>query len=63
MNRKKPIERDFKATDSSKTSILTPSWMQIPIAEGSKAPADPLKAATFGILRKDQNRTFLAEKD
>lgn len=31
MNRRKPLERDGNANDNTKTSILTPSWMQIPI--------------------------------
>ena len=31
MNRRKPLERGGNANDNTKTSILTPSWMQIPI--------------------------------
>lgn len=65
MNRRKPIERDFCATDSTKTSILTPSWMQIPIDPNSAPKSDPMAAATFngGVLRQENNRTYLVEKE
>lgn len=62
MNRRKPLERGGNANDNTKTSILTPSWMQIPV-EPTKVPkSDPLEATLFGTLRKETNRTFLAEK-
>lgn len=63
MNRRKPFERGGNANDNTKTSILTPSWMQIPVPEGTAPKGDPLHATTFGILKKEANRTFLAEKD
>lgn len=62
MNRRKPLERAGNANDNTKTSILTPSWMQIPLP--STTPKhDPLEATTFGVLKKEKNRTFLVEKD
>ena len=63
MNRKKPLEREGNANDNTKTSILTPSWMQIPINKEAVPKSDPLHGTTFGILKKEQNRTFLAEKE
>jgi hypothetical protein len=63
MNRRKPLERGGNANDNTKTSILTPSWMQIPIPSHVTLKEDPLHATTFGILKKEANRTFLAEKD
>jgi hypothetical protein len=43
MNRRKPLERGGNANDNTKTSILTPSWMQIPVD-----PATVPKEQTFG---------------
>lgn len=63
MNRRKPLERDGNANDNTKTSILTPSWMQIPVDPASAPKSDPMGPAIFGILRKENNRTYLVEKD
>jgi GH18 family chitinase len=63
MNRRKPLERQGNANDITKTSILTPSWMQIAIAPEAKNKGDSFKGVTFSNVRKDQNMTFLAEKD
>jgi hypothetical protein len=63
MNRRKPFERGGNANDNTKTSILTPSWMQIPIPQEAIPTSDPLHGTTFGVLKKEANRTFLAEKD
>ena len=62
MNRRKPLERSGNSNDNTKTSILTPSWMQIPIPLNS-IPKNPLHPTTFGCLRKENNRTYLAEND
>ena len=65
MNRRKPLEREGAANDNTKTSILTPSWMQIPIDKNSAPKSDPMGLAIFGggILRKENNRTYLVEKE
>lgn len=64
MNRRKPLEREGNANDNTKTSILTPSWMQIPIDANSVPKSDTMGQAIFGkILRQENNRTYLVEKD
>jgi hypothetical protein len=63
MNRKKPLERGGNSNDNTKTSILTPSWMQIPVPQEAVPKSDPLEATTFGVLRKENKRTFLSERD
>jgi hypothetical protein len=64
MNRRKPLEREGNANDNTKTSILTPSWMQIPIDPNSAPKSDPMGSAIFGkILRQENNRTYLVEKE
>lgn len=63
MNRRKPFEREGNANDSAKTSILTPSWMQIPIPQEAIPTSDPLHGTSFGLIKKEANRTFLAEKE
>ena len=63
MNRKFPIEKQASlAGDSTKTSILTPSWMKI---DYSQAPQkDPLRATVqLNGLRAENNRTILTDKD
>jgi hypothetical protein len=51
----------FVASDATKTSILTPTWMQINYPGNT---SDPMKATVekFG-LRQENNRTFLCDKD
>lgn len=62
MNRKNPLERSGNALDATKTSILTPTWMQIPVNK-ELIPKNPLESTTFGCLRQEANRTYLAEKE
>lgn len=50
MNRKKPLERDFCANDNTKTSILTPSWMQIPV-DRAAVPKEVFGQTVFGNVR------------
>lgn len=42
MNRKKPLERGGNANDVTKTSILTPSWMQIPVPQDAVPKHEPM---------------------
>ena len=61
MDRKKPVEKDSQhAGDAAKTSILTPSWMQMGYP-GNKT--DNMKPGVQLIgLRAEANRTFLFDK-
>jgi hypothetical protein len=59
-NRKKPLEKGGIGGDATKTSILTPTWMQIGYPKNNH---DPMKGMVekFG-LRAEKNRTFLFDK-
>lgn len=63
MNRRKPLERGGNANDNTKTSILTPSWMQIPVDKEAVPKDDNFKQTIFGNLRAEAKRTFLADKE
>lgn len=58
-NRKKPLEKSNDG-DVTKTSILTPSWMNMPYPKNKTDPMQG-KAEKFG-LRGETNRTFLFDK-
>jgi hypothetical protein len=60
-NRKRPFEKNGQGGDATKTSILTPSWMQL---DFPKNKSDTMKASVekFG-LRAENNRTFLCDKE
>lgn len=60
MNRKKPLEKGGIGGDATKTSILTPSWMQIGFP---KNQTDFMKGTCQGGLRQENNRTFLTDKE
>ena len=62
INRKYPIEKQASlAGDSTKTSILTPSWMKIDYSQAP--PKDPLRATVqLNGLRAENNRTILTDK-
>jgi hypothetical protein len=63
MNRRKPLERGGNANDNTKTSILTPSWMQIPTDLSAVPKDDTFKQTVFGNLRAETKRTFLTDKE
>lgn len=63
MNRRKPLERDGNANDNTKTSILTPSWMQIPVNKEAVPKEDTFKQTIFGNLRAETKRTFLSDRE
>lgn len=63
MNRRKPLERGGNANDNTKTSILTPSWMQIAVDQAAVPKGETFKQTVFGNLRAESKRTFLTDRE
>lgn len=61
LSRKKPIEKQFQASDNTKTSVLTPSWMKIDAPNRVQGDTMKGRVEKFG-LREESNRTFLTDK-
>lgn len=61
-NRKRPVEKYGVAGDKTKTSFLTPGWMQTGFPKNEK---DSMKGVmpTYFNLRGENKRTFLCEKE
>ena len=60
MNRKHPYEKGGIGGDATKTSILTPQWMQTTFPK-NKSDNMARSVERFG-LRAENNRTFLVDK-
>ena len=60
-NRKRPVEKYGVSGDATKTSFLTPSWMQIGFPKNSSDPMQRVQPSGMN-LRGETNRTFLIDR-
>ena len=62
MNRRKPIEKMAVSENSTKTSMLTPSWMQSNYPRNTTD--NMIRAAPNNVtVRTEKNRLFLCDKN